>query len=64
MDIVAEGERHQDGQFVRHIDALDIRCGICLGKALCLGVLEDILVGESLIGHLCEDVVGRAVDDA
>ena len=60
----AEGDRRDDRGLGAGVEALDVGRRVALGKAEALGLAEGIPVGRALLGHLGEDVVGRAVDDA
>ena len=46
------------------VEALDVRGGVALGVAQPLRLGERVAVAPALLGHLGEDVVGGAVDDA
>ena len=64
LDVGSEGERGQDLQLVGRIHSFDVEGRIGLGVAVGLGLLQDdgeVLAG---VGHLREDVVAGAVDDA
>ncbi len=59
-----EAERRHDGCLVGRVVALDVAGRVGLGVSLGLGVLEHVVEIEALGGHLVEDVVRGAVDDA
>ena len=63
-DVGVEAERGHDGGLVRRVMSLDVAGRIRLGVPLGLRVLERHIEVEALGGHLVEDVVGGAVDDA
>ena len=64
IDEGAEGQRGQDLQLVGRVHPLDVERRIGLGIAVGLGFLEDQREVEPLVGHLAQDVVAGAVDDA
>ena len=59
-----EAEGGHDRGLVGRVVALDVAGRIGFGVALSLRVLEHVIEVEALGGHLVEDVVGGAVDDA
>ena len=59
-----EAEGGHDGGLVGSIVAFDVAGRVGFGVALGLGVLEHVVKLETLGGHLVENVVGGAVDDA
>ena len=59
-----EAEGGHDRGLVGRVVALDVAGRIGFGVALGLRVLEHVIEVEALGGHLVEDVVGGAVDDA
>ncbi len=59
----AEGDRGEDGELVRGVDAVDVEGGIGLGVAQALRLGEHHVEGQPLVAHLREDVVAGAVDD-
>jgi len=61
---LAEGERGQNGQFVRGIVAVHIGARIGLGVAQLLGLGQDCIKVGAVGRHLGQDVVGGAVDNA
>ncbi len=63
-DFCAEGEGGEDGEFVCGVGAVDVEGGVCFGEAGGLGAAEGVGVGLLVLGHLGEDVVAGAVDDA
>ena len=60
----AEGERRQDGQLVRRVDAVDVEGGVGLGVAQLLGVGQDFGEFPAAFAHLRQDVVAGAVENA
>ena len=60
---LVERERRQYRQLVAGIVTLDVRDRVRLGIAERLRVFEHLGIVRALLGHLAEDVVGRAVDD-
>ena len=60
----AEGDRRQDGELVRGIDALDVEGRIGLGVAQGLRLFQHVVERRPLVAHLAEDEVAGAVDDA
>ena len=60
----AEGDRRQDLELVRRVHAFDIQRGVGLRVAVRLRLLEDDGEVEPLVGHLGQDVIAGAVDDA
>ena len=63
-DVRVEAERGHDRRLVRGIVAFDVTGRVGLGIALLLGLLECDVEIEALGGHLVENVVRRAVDNA
>ena len=63
-DLGAEGDRGDDRRLGAGVEALDVGGRVALGEAEALGLGERVAVVGALLGHLREDVVGRAVDDA
>lgn len=61
VDGGAEGESHEDGKFLRGINAVDIhgRVGFRIATLLCLE--EDIFVGSLLFEHAAENEVTGAI---
>ena len=59
-----EAEGGHDGGLVGRVVTLDVAGRIGFGVTLGLCVLEHVIEIETLGGHLVEDVVGGAVDDA
>ena len=59
-----EAEGGHDGGLVGRVVTLDVAGRIGFGVSLGLGVLEHVIEVEALGGHLVENVVGGAVDDA
>ena len=59
-----EAEGGHDGGLVGGIVAFDVAGRVGFGIAFGLGVPQDVIELETLGGHLVEDVVGGAVDDA
>ena len=55
----AEGDRRQDGQLVRGVDALDVEGRIGLGVAEPLRLLEHGVERRALVAHLGQDEVAR-----
>jgi hypothetical protein len=64
VDLAAEGERGQDGQLVRGVDAVDIEAGIGLGVAQVLRLGQDLVELAAGLAHGAEDVVAGAVEHA
>ena len=60
----AEGDRRQDGELVRGVDALDVEGRIGLGVSQFLRLLQDVFKRRTLVAHLGEDEIAGAVDDA
>jgi len=63
-DADIKGEAGENGEFLCGVAAGDIEGGVGLGEALFLGFFEGVVVGPGVAGHLCEDEVAGAVDDA
>ncbi len=59
-----EGQRRENRQLVRSIDALDVESWVGLGVAQCLCLRQRIGKGPSSLSHRAENEVRRAVDDA
>ncbi len=64
VDPGAEGEGGQDLELVGRVEPLDVQRGVRLRVAVGLRLLQDLREVASLVGHLGEDVVAGAVDDA
>src|SRR6266480_5318085 len=60
----AEGERRQDGELVRGVDALDVEARIGFGVAAPLRFAEGGREIDAAVAHLGKNEVRRAVDDA
>ncbi len=60
----AEGDRRQDGELVRGVDALDVEGRVGFGVAQPLRFLQHVVEGRALVAHLGQDEVAGAVDDA
>ena len=63
-DHCTEGDGGDDGGLGAGVEPLDVRGGVALGIAQALGLAQRFGVAGAALGHLGEDVVGRAVDDA
>ena len=59
-----KGDRGDDRRLGAGVEAVDVGGRVTLGEAQTLGLGERVAVGRALLGHLRQDVVGRAVDDA
>ena len=59
-----EGDGRQDGDLRRRVEAAHVRRGIGLGEALLLRLVQGVLVGQAVVGHAGEHVVGGAVHNA
>ena len=59
-----EGDRREDRHLGRRVGAADVLGRVGLGVAEIVGPAERRVVGETAAGHLGEDEVRRAVDDA
>ena len=66
VEVHRRGEREprEDRHLGRGVAAGDVVGRVGLGVAELLRLAERVGVGEPAVGHLGEDVVGRAVDDA
>ena len=59
-----EGDGSQDGDLRRRVETAHVRRGVGLGEALLLRLMQGILVGQAVVGHAGEHVVGGAVHNA
>ena len=59
-----ERDGGDDGSLGPGVEALDVGGGVALGVSEALGLAESLGVAGAPLGHLGEDVVGGAVDDA
>ena len=60
----AKGQRGQHRQLVRGIETADVEGRVSLGIAQRLRLLQHVAEGPALVGHLGEDVVAGAVENA
>ena len=63
-DLRAGGDRRHDRRLGAGVVALDVGRRVAFGVAQSLRFGERLAVGGTVVGHLREDVVGGAVDDA
>ncbi len=63
IDLHAVGQRSEDGQFVRRVQAFDIQRRIGLGKSGRLGLGQGLCKRDALLGDFGENVVAGAVED-
>ena len=63
-DLGPEGDGGHDRRLGTRVETLDVGCGIAFGEAQLLGLGERRRVVGAFLGHLGEDEVGGAVDDA
>ena len=64
LHAAVEGDGRQDGDLRGGVEAVHVGGGIGLGEALRLGLGQRILVGQAVVDHAREHVVGGAVHDA
>ena len=64
IDLAAEGEAGQDGQFVGGVDPVHVEAGVGLGVAERPGFLEYFGDLAAAFAHGGEDKIARAVEDA
>ena len=57
-------QAHEDGQLVGRVDPFHVQGGIGFGEPLGLGLGQGLGIGGAASGHLGEDVIGGAVQDA
>ena len=58
------GQADEQNEFVRRVVPVDVQCGIGLGVAQVLGLLEGHVKIQTIGGHFGQDVVARAVENA
>ena len=63
-DANVEGEAREDRQLLSRVAAGNIERRVRLGKAELLRLGQSLLIGPAVFGHLGEDEVAGAVDDA
>ena len=64
LHAAVEGDGCQDGDLRGGVETVDVGGGIGLGEALRLSLGQRILVGQAVVDHAREHIVGGAVHDA
>ena len=64
QDLLAEGERRQDGELRAGVDSVDVGAGIGLGVPEALRFGDQFGERHAALLHLGEDVVAGAVEDS
>ena len=64
LHAAVEGDGCQDGDLRGGVEAIDVGGGVGLGKALRLSLGQRVVIGQAVVDHAREHVVGGAVHDA
>ncbi len=61
IDAGAVGQASENGQLVGRVHPLHVQGGVGLGKTLGLGLRQGLSVGQVVVGHLGQNIIGGAV---